>query len=380
MSDLGRPRRVLHVIGQLTHGGAEFQLKGLLQHGTGDDIEHAVACLWRTGADDIVQPIRQAGWDVFFLDKHRGVDLKMIARLAALIRHWKPDVVHTWLQSAGLWGRLAAILAGRPAVVAAFRGEEMHSWPGGKRLDRWLDRRTDVVIVNSKRLQDVLGARLGRSAESIQLVVNGLDASRFTPQPTSAARRTELGLPADGLIVTMVATIRTVKNWPLFVEVARRVHAERPGVHFVGVGGGSGLGELTEHIRTLGLDDDCIRLLGRRTDVPDILTQSDVSMLTSDFEGMSNAVLEGMAAGLPVVATNCSGTVEVVTPEETGFLAEVGDADGLTEHVLRCADDADLRDRLGRAGRQRVLSEFSFERMAQGHRQAYLEAVARRHR
>ncbi len=377
MTDLQRPRRVLHVIGQLTHGGAEFQLKGLLQHGTGDDTEHAVACLWRTGADDIVRPIRQAGWDVFFLDKHRGLDLKMIARLAALIRHWKPDVVHTWLMSAGLWGRIAAILAGRPAVVAAFRGEEMHSWPGGKYLDRWLDRRTDGVIVNSKRLQDVLGARLGRSPESIQLVVNGLDASRFVPEPTDPARRAELGLPADGLIVTMVATIRTVKNWPLFVEVARRVHAERPDVHFVSVGGGPGLAGLTEHVSGLGLDEDCIRLLGKRTDVPDILVQSDLAMLTSDFEGMSNALLEGMAAGLAVVATNCSGTVEVVTPGETGFLADVGDADGLTEHVLRCVADDDLRRRLGQAGRERVLSEFSFERMSQGHRQAYLAAVAR---
>lgn len=372
------PYRVLHVIAQLTYGGAELQLKGLVQQGTGDEFQHAVACLWSTGADEIVGPMRDAGCEVFFLDKKKGLDLGVTRRLAKLIRAWQPDLIHTWLMSAGLWGRLGAIRAGRPAVVAAFRGEQMHRWPGGRFLDRWLDRRTDGVIVNSKRLQTVLAARLGRPAESIPVVVNGLDASRFTPGQPSADRRRELGLPAGGLIVAMVGTIRPVKNWPLFIEVARRVCAAEPNVHFVGVGGGPGDDDLLEQLKTSASDIDRLHMIGNRADVPDILAQSDLFMLTSNTEGMPNAILEAMAAGLPVVATACSGTEEVVVDGETGFLAGVGDADALTEHVLRCVGDPDLRDRLGKAGRQRVLSEFSFEQMAAGHRRVYLDAIARR--
>lgn len=373
-----QPWRVLHVIAQLTHGGAEFQLKGLVEHGTGDDVEHAVACLWRTGADDIVQPIREAGREVFFLDKKRGLDLGVVRRLANLIRSWQPDVVHTWLMSAGLWGRLATVLAPGPAVVAAFRGEQMHRWPGGKFLDRWLDRRTDMCIVNSKRLQTILADRLGRAPETIPVVVNGLDASRFTPGQPSAGERRRLGLPADGLIVTMVGTIRPMKNWPLFIEVARTVCAENPNVHFVGVGGGPGDDQMLAELRASAADLNRLHLLGKRTDVPDLLAQSDLFMLTSNSEGMPNAILEAMAAGLPVVATGCSGTVEVVLDGQTGFVAAVGDADGLAAHVRCCLADADLRASLGAASRQRVLDEFSFERMAAGHREAYLAAMARR--
>ena len=373
-----RPYRVLHVIAQLTHGGAEFQLKGLVQHGTGDDFQHAVACLWRSGADDIVDPIRQAGVEVFFLDKHKSVDVAAICRLIALIRRWRPDVVHTWLQSGGLWGRLAAMWAGRPAVVAAFRGEQLHTWPGGKYLDRWLDKHTDVCIVNSRRLQKVLARRLARAEGDIQLVVNGLDGSRFSHPPADPDKRSQLGLPKDGPIVTMVGTMREVKNWPLFVDVARRVAGQRADVCFVGVGGGPKLGEMRDHCRRVGVEPGPVRLLGKRTDVPEILAQSDLFLLTSDFEGMPNAVLEAMASGLGVVATRCSGTEEVVRDGGTGFLADVGDAAGLADRIVRCLDDAALRESLGQAGRRRVLQEFSFEHMAAGHRQAYVSAINRR--
>ena len=373
-----RPQRVLHTIGQLTHGGAELQLLGLLRHGTGDAFQHAVVCFWRAADEGILAGLKEARCPVFFLDKRRGVDLGFVFRLASLIRSWRPDVVHTWLQSGGLWGRIAARLGSNPPVVSSFRGEEAHRWPGGKYLDRLLAAHTAECVVNSRRLQTVLAERLNRDESEIRLIPNGLEVSRFRREPPDAGVRRRLGLPEAGCVVTMVATMRPVKNWPLFLEVAGRVTAQRPDVTFVAAGGGPLLEEMKGRAASAGLGPDRVRMLGKRNDVPDILAQSDLFVLTSDFEGMPNAILEAMASRLCVVATRCSGTEEVVVDGETGFLADVGDADGLVRHVLHCVDNPNQAEALGAEARRRAVRDFSFEKMADGHRRAYCRALSSR--
>ena len=373
---------MLHTIGQLTPGGAENQLVRMLCHGKRDDVEHAIACFWRTKHAHMETALARAGVPVFYLDKRRHFDPGFALRLASLVRRWKPDVIHGWLLSGSLWGRLGGIIGGRPAMVAAFRNDELLRFPGAKWLDLLLARYTQLGIANSKRVQHLIRDYLDWPESRVVQINNGLDTAFFRPEHPSKERRKRLGLPERGTIVVMVGRFAEQKNWPMFVSVAKIITETRPDVCFVAVGGPEDpdgvYGKVKDHIDRCGLGPDQIRLLGPRRDVNEVLAQSNLFVLTSDFEGMPNAVLEAMSCGLPVIATRISGTEEVVSDNETGFLVAQDDAEGMAERIVYCIDQPEKADTIGRQARAFAVENFSFEKMAKQHLDVYVTAIRRR--
>ena len=354
----------------------------MLCHDKQDDVEHGIACFWRTEHAHIETALAKAGVPVFYLDKSRHFDPGFVVRLARLVRRWKPDVIHGWLLSGSMWGRLGGILGGRPAMVAAFRSDNLFRFPGAKWVDLFLARYTQFGIVNSKRIQRLIQNHLDWPESRVVQIGNGLDTSVFSPERPDAERRKRLGLPESGIIVVMIGRLAEMKNWPMFVSVAKIVTEARPNTCFVGVGRtedpDSVYGEVKDLADKYGLGPDQIRFLGQRRDVNEILAQSDLSVLTSDYEGMPNVVLEAMGCGLPVIATRISGTEELIADDKTGFLVEPGDAEGMAERILYCIDESELAEAIGRQAREFVVENFSFEKMAEEHRNVYLAATRRR--
>ena len=373
---------MLHTIGQLNPGGAEIQLVRMLCHDKQDDVEHGIACFWRTEHAHIETALAKAGVPVFYLDKSRHFDPGFVVRLARLVRRWKPDVIHGWLSSGSMWGRLGGILAGRPAMVAAFRSDNLFLFPGSQWLDLFLARYTQFGIVNSKRVQQLIRDHLDWPESRVVQIANGLDTTVFSPERPDPERRKRLGLPESGTIVVMVGRLTEVKNWPMFVSVAQIVAEARSNVCFVGVGRtedpDSVYGKVKDLVDKYGLGPNRIRFLGQRRDVNEILAQSNLSVLTSDYEGMPNVVLEAMSCALPVIATRVSGTEELVADDKTGFLVAPGDAEGMAEHILYCIDHPKRTEAIGRQAREFVVENFSFEKMAKEHRDVYLAAARRR--
>jgi glycosyltransferase involved in cell wall biosynthesis len=274
------------------------------------------------------------------------------------------------------WGRLAARLAATPVVLSA-----LHStgWPDGiGRLNRMLTRWTDAFVAVAPEHGRFLVERERLPLEKVRVIPNGVDTSRFAFDPTAPAMiRRELGLAAGVPLCGIVAALRPEKNHALFVKAAALVRQQVPESHFLIVGDGPQRHEVEALLKSHKMDD-CVHLLGTRTDVPRILAALNVFLLTSDNEANPVSILEALSVEVPVVATQVGSVGATVRPGETGFLAPPGDAPRLAQSVVRVMQDGCLARRLGKTGRQEVQAHWSLERMVRGYEQLILEIYRRK--
>ena len=331
-----RPLRVGLVIGQLSTGGAEGQLRLLCEHGDRDLVVPTVYCLSAQ-----TQPygalIDRAGVSVRVL---AGGGLARVFRLRWQLAADRIDVVHAWLFIANAF----AWAAGGPALVTSARN--------CKRSGRLVDalnarafRASRAIIVNSMQVQQYIEREYGAPAERIAVVHNAVDLERFHPA----------GEPLNGRRPRVVAVGRLVaqKNPLLFVGAAAALHAHYPGARFVWVGDGPLRGAVAAAAAAAGLDG-CCELVGERSDVAEVLRGADLFWMTSDWEGLPNAVIEALACGVPVVATDVGGTSELVRDGHEGFLVPAGDADALVAQSLAILADPTMHARMRAAARARA--------------------------
>jgi glycosyltransferase involved in cell wall biosynthesis len=350
------------VIGQLSAGGAEGQLWMLCRGLDRRAVAPVVYCL-----SDRTQPygplIEATDVPVRIISGSR------VARVRAL-RWWlerdRIDVVHAWLFIANAFAWLANRRAQRPLLTSARNCKRQ-----GRLLD-WLNRRafaaSDVIVANSQEVARYIAREYGAPPERTTVVYNAIETDRFT---------CSCGPHADGPCVAMVGRLVPQKNPLLFVAAAAAVRAQIPNARFVLIGGGPLRAEVEAMVTAAGLRE-CCAVIGERHDVPELLRQADLFWLTSDWEGLPNVVLEAMASGLPVVATDVGGARELVRSGEDGFLIRAGDRDALVAHSVDLLTNPVKRHRLARAARARA-EEFSTVRMVSALSQLYDKTLGRNH-
>ena len=234
------------------------------------------------------------------------------------------------------------------------------------------------VIAVSNQVADSL--RPNVRAEQLQVIHNGLELDAFdraVARKGDAFRR-ELGLAPGAVLVTAVGRVHPDKGFDLLIEAAAQLAAKVPQAHFAIVGGTDSeayLGTLQQRIGALGLGNR-VHLVPFRKDVPDLLAQSDIFVLSSRREGHPFVLLEAMACGCPVVATRCGGVEETVVEGETGFTVPLGDVQALAAVLAALATDGDLRRRFGEAGFRRVRQQFAAPRMVDALQDTYAEVLA----
>lgn len=366
---LDHPLRCAFVITSMPVGGAETLLVNMMRRMDPAVIRPEVICLKEAG------PLGEQITGEFPVHSHMiggKYDAAVVWRLARLMSKQKLDVVIT--VGAGdkmFWGRLAAALARVPVIASA-----LHStgWPDGVgRMNRWLTCITDAFI----GVADSHGAFLRDfekfPAEKINVIRNGVDCERF--QPNRAARprlRAELGLTDDTPLIGIVAALRSEKNHGMLVRSAAKLRSRHPDAHWVIVGDGPERSSIEALAAELQIADR-IHLLGTRYDTPDILSALDVFTLCSLNEASPVSILESLACGVPVVATHVGSVGETVLDDVTGLLIDSEDVDAMTDGVDRLLRDADLRSRLGKAGRQWVLKTGSLASMVDGYQSLMIE-------
>ena len=294
-------------------------------------------------------------------------DFRVLPRLTRLLRKRQIDAVVT--VGAGdkmFWGRLAAYRAGVPVVISA-----LHStgWPDGVgRLNRWLTPLTDAFVAVAPSHGRFLADHEAFPRERIAVIPNGVDTQRFAPVPDAHAVRRELGIGPTAPVVTIVAALRPEKNHELFLDVAGRVLRQLPEARFLIVGDGPRRAALEQRAREMNITHS-VSFLGSRSDVPRVLTATDVFALTSHNEANPVSILEAMSVGRPVVATNVGSIHEVVDDGVTGLLAPPGDAQQFSEQLIKLLCDPLLSQKMGAAGRQQVVERWSLENMVRGYEQ-----------
>lgn len=367
--------RVLHVIHGLRRGGLENGVINLLNR-LPDDIVQGVVCLDVRGemADRIDRPV-----DIWVLDRGRH-DLKVPIRLAGIIRDWKPDVIHARNWNAWADALAGHVLAGRSGkLVWSFHGfpDGQEAMPAKRRwASRQLARFTHGLFAVCRDAAERYAGVSGVPVERFDVLYNGVDTGRFQPSETRSALRESLGLPPDELVFVVVASLTPVKDHAGLLSALGRIGAQqlvtsdgrRVSIWFVGEG--ALRPELEARCQQLGLDER-VHLPGASDRVADYLAAADGFILPSRLEGMSNAIIEAMAAGLPVIARRVGGNPELVMEAETGLLSEPGSAESLEAGIRDLIADPKRMALMGQAGRDRAQQLFSIDAMMKNYADYY---------
>ena len=346
-------------------GGAETLLVNLIRRIDRSQVLPEVVCLKQPGplGEELagVVPVHanllRSKWDA-----------RVLPRLALLMRRRQADAVIT--VGAGdkmFWGRLAAHLAGVPVIASA-----LHStgWPDGVgRLNRVLTPITDAFIAVAESHGRFLEQFERFPASKVHVIRNGVDCRRFAPDATAAGDvRRELGLAPDAKLIGIVAALRPEKNHPMLVRAAAALRERFPQAHWLIIGDGPERGGIASVIEALSVGDR-VHLLGTRRDTPRLLAALDVFALCSLNEASPVSILEALACGVPVVATDVGSIAESVHEGTSGHLVACDDPQAMAAAIGELLAQPDRAAAMGRAGRQWVQQHGSLEAMTRGYQQ-----------
>lgn len=282
-------------------------------------------------------------------------------RFASYLRRESIDIVHAYGFYPIVFAVPVARLAGSQVVLASIR-DNGDPWTRTQRLVQMCaSRLAHCELVNAAAVRMRLRAG-GHSRRAIAVIRNGVDVERFAPRPRDEALRTALGLPAHASLVLAVSRLNPMKGIDDFLKAAALLAGRFPEARFVIVGDGASRRGLEQQARRLGLAGRVV-FTGTKLDVAAILSQAAVAVAPSLSEGLSNVVLESMAAGVPAVATRVGGTPELIEDGVTGFLVPPCDAPALADSIGRLLGDEALARRLGQAARVRAVERFSLHQM-----------------
>jgi len=375
-----KPICVVLVIDDLEYGGAQRQVVSLANSMDSDRFDVHVCAL--SSYVPLSKDLRDSEHRLHTVPKMQKFDFTVVPRLARLLKNLNADVVHSYLFSADIATRLAGCVAGTKLVV----GSERNANYAVKKINvlayRLTRRCVDITIANSRAGAQFHAKTFGQPESEYCVIYNGVDIDRFAAKDHSAARAA-LGLSADKPVVGVFASFKPQKNHAMILRAFARLLDFQPDAHLLLVGDrlyGNMMGtadynaQMEDLIDELGIRNRST-FLGNRDDVESIYPICDVTALSSLYEGTPNVLLESMACGIPVVATNICDNSYVVRDGETGFLVELDDVEEMAQRLRTLLADEAMRRKMGRQARDWVVEEFSLEQLARKTEAAYVNAL-----
>lgn len=363
---------IAHIVYSLGTGGLENGLVHLINRIPPDRYRHAVVCLTESGpfAQRIVRP----GVEVISLGGGQGHDFRLYWKLWRVLRSLGPTIVHT-RNLATLEAQIPAFFLPGVKTIHGVHGRDIFDLEGRNRrynlLRKMLRPLVGRYITVSRDLRDWLIRAIGVPPGKVVQIYNGVDHERFAPGPVPARLAPAGFLPEGALVIGTVGRLAGVKDQASLLEAFQRLVSRHPApLRLVIAGDGPLRPSLEAQARKLGIASQ-VWITGDRNDVPEILRLFDLFALPSLGEGISNTILEAMASGLPIVATRVGGNPELVTEGENGLLVPSGDPAALAAALARLLGDPALRVAMGKAGRQRIETTFSWNRAVAGYLAVY---------
>lgn len=371
--------KILHVI-RPAAGGMKNHVLSLIRHTDRTVFEPMAACPPGEMAEDLAG----LGIKVFTIplvgELSPAGDLKTIKSILALLKRNKIEILHAHSSKAALVGRVAARLAGTPAIFfTAHNSIFYESWPGWKKTvlaaaERFLAGYTSKIVTVSNVLRNELLEREGIAPAKVITIYNGIDPAPYlTARPRKEVLQS-LGLTPEKKVIGTVARLAPQKGVLYFIRAAA-ILSRDPGIVFLVVGDGPLREELEAEATKLGLGERII-FAGHRRDVDTILPCLDVLVLPSITEGLPLIILEAMAAARPVVASAVGGVPEAVEDGKTGLLVSAGDEQALAAAVKKIIAHPEAARSMGLAGRRRVREHFTVAEMVRKTERLYLEAFS----
>ncbi|MES1981078.1 MAG: TIGR03088 family PEP-CTERM/XrtA system glycosyltransferase [Pseudomonadota bacterium] len=367
---------IVHVIHRLGVGGLENGMVNLINHMPPERYRHAIVCL--QGYTDFRKRLRRDDVDIYDMEKRAGNDVGLYLRMYRIFRRLRPAIVHTRNLSA-LESQVVAALAGVPGRVHGEHGRDIYDLYGKNwkynLLRKMVRPLVGHYIAVSKDLQGWLIDTIGAAPARTSQIYNGVDNIRFniadTALPLSAPP--EFFGP-ENIVFGSVGRMAPVKDYPTlvraFLKLLELAPTLRDRLRLLIVGEGESRAECEALLRQHGAEQ-LAWFPGERADIPAMMAAMDIFVLPSLGEGISNTILEAMASGLPVIATEVGGNLELVQAGATGFLAAPAAPDQMADLMLRYATSPELRRSHGINARNIIDRQFSMDAMTQGYLSVY---------
>ena len=309
-------------------------------------------------------------------------DVIALWKLYRLMRTQRPTIVHTHTAKAGMLGRVAAKLAGVPIIVHTFHGHVFHSYFSRRKtqfflwIERILGKVTDAIItVSPKQREEILSYGIGHP-DKVRAIGLGLELEQFVNDQVQRGKlRQDLHIAPEAPLIGIIARLAPIKGHTYFLEAARQVIEKHPYAQFVVVGDGELRGELEHYTDTLGIRSH-VHFTGFRRDLPEIYADVDVVVLSSLNEGSPLTLIEALAAGKPVVASQVGGVGDLVQHEQSGFLVPPKDSKLLAEGIMRMLTlSQDERAQMGMNGRNSVYPKYHISTLVKNVETLYKELL-----
>lgn len=358
--------RICHIIYQLSTGGLENGLVNLINQLDPAQYEHVIISL--TSASDFKNRIKQNNCQVICIHKAPGSLVRYYGQLYRLLKQLSPDIVHT-RNLAAIECQSLAWLARVPYRIHGEHGRDVGDIQGTNRkkilLRKLMKPFIHTFVPLSKEIETYLKMKVGVKQQKLHQIYNGVDLSRFSQVVLKKAVTTQ------PVVISCVGRLQAVKNFPLLIKAfASLQEMTQTDLILWIIGDGPLRASLEQQVSALKISDRVV-FYGDRHDVPTLLSKSDIFVLSSQIEGISNTILEAMSCGLPIVASKVGGNPELVIDQQTGLLFESNNEAQLCQQLLIYINNATLRQQHGQAGRQRIQQAFSLDKMVGAYDQLY---------
>ena len=372
---------VAHVMYRFDTGGLENGIVNLINHMPADRYRHAVIAL--TEVTNFKKRIQRGDVEFISLNKAPGHGIWLFPKLFALFRKLRPTIVHS-RNLAALEAQLPAWAAGVPVRIHGEHGRDVGDLDGSnvtyQRVRRFYRPFVNYYLALSQDLREYLTTQIKIPEDKVLQVYNGVDTDRFHPVGLD---RSIPGCPFSRLdywIVGTVGRMQTVKDQPMLVRAfIRSLEIDSSlsrRLRLVMIGDGPLRAECKQLLEDARISD-LAWLPGERNDVAEIMNGLDCFVLPSLAEGISNTILEAMASGLPVIATDVGGNADLVKSDITGQIVPAGDPEALAHQIVNFANAPDQAKIMGRLGRERVEEKFSMNAMVAAYLGAYDQLLGR---
>jgi glycosyltransferase involved in cell wall biosynthesis len=363
--------RVLHILANLGAGGAERMAVHIVRGLNRQRFEPAVVAYSERVGSDLEQQLDEDGLKTWFLGKGPGFGWRTYHRLHRVFKEFRPDIVHTHVHV--MRYAFPSLLYFKPRLMVHTVNNiaECEIEPRARWLQRLAYRQGVIPVAVAREVAVSLERLYGIG--SCRVVWNCIPTDLYaSPQTTRAAWRAKQGFLEEDILFVCVARFAAQKNHALLINAFAKGPASDPRAHLVLAGEGVLRAQLQERVNKLGLTSR-VHFIGLRTDIPDVLGAADVFVLSSDYEGNPLAVIEAMAAGLPVASTAVGGVPELLQNGREGFIVQPGRAEQLSEAMMTLLKDANLRCAMGAAAGTRAKEKFDVSAMIRAYEELYNE-------
>jgi sugar transferase (PEP-CTERM/EpsH1 system associated) len=370
--------KILHLLHKLTCGGMENGVVNLVNGMEYDRFSSIICSL--TTSDEYQSRVIFERRNIYNLKKKDGNDLTIPFKIAAVIRKENIDIVHSRGWGTYLEGIVAAkLLCRKIKFIFSFHGKTIHElqhMPERRlRAQKFMSFFTDIILTLSEQMAQDYASMINITREKIRVIYNGVDTDMFTSDKCVPDKlKKELKIGENDFVVGFVGRIDPVKDIKTLIDAVYLVRPTIENIKIVIVGEGSEKKALEDYAINKGMGD-CLIFTGQRDDIPAFLNMMDIYVQPSLYEGMSNTIIEAMACGCAVIATNAGGNSELIEHDKDGILFKPGNADELSGYIRRLYKDPIKRNSLAERSCEKAKGQFSLSSMVRNYENLYMDLV-----